>query len=94
MVLASEGYPERATKGCVIDGLAEAAAVSGAHVFHAATAVDAERVVTAGGRVLTIAATGETVDDAAERAYLAASRVRFEGMQMRRDIAHRARSRT
>jgi phosphoribosylamine--glycine ligase len=87
VVLAAAGYPARPRAGDPITGLDEAAAL-GAEVFHAGTALTADgRLVTAGGRVLAVAARGATVRDARRRAYAAADRVRFEGRQMRRDIA-------
>jgi phosphoribosylamine---glycine ligase len=89
VVLASRGYPEGASKGDVIAGLDEAAA-EGAQVFHAGTAEEDGRVVTAGGRVLSVTALGDGPAEARERAYAAAAQVRFEGLQMRGDIALRA----
>ena len=87
VVLASRGYPESSSRGDPIEGVEEAEAL-GAEVLHAGTALDAEgRLVTAGGRVLAVAARGADVEAARERAYRAAERVRFEGRQMRRDIA-------
>jgi phosphoribosylamine-glycine ligase len=62
-------------------------------VFHAGTALDGDTVVTSGGRVLSLTAIGETIDEAAERAYAAADVIDFEGKQLRRDIGHRARTR-
>jgi phosphoribosylamine--glycine ligase len=55
-------------------------------VFHAGTRREGEQVVTAGGRVLGVTAMGDTLALAAERAYAAAARIRFEGMHYRRDI--------
>jgi phosphoribosylamine--glycine ligase len=87
VVLAAAGYPGRPRGGDPISGLDEAAAL-GAEVFHAGTARDAGgRLVTAGGRVLAVAARGATVREARRNAYSAAEHVRFEGRQMRRDIA-------
>jgi phosphoribosylamine--glycine ligase len=62
-------------------------------VFHAGTALEGDQVVTSGGRVLSVTAIGETIDEAAERAYAAAAMIEFEGKQFRRDIGWRARSR-
>ncbi|MEZ4251123.1 MAG: phosphoribosylglycinamide synthetase C domain-containing protein [Polyangiales bacterium] len=62
-------------------------------VFHAGTKAADEGFVTAGGRVLAVTATGLTLDEAADRAYAAADRIRFEGKQLRRDIGWRARTR-
>ena len=87
VVLASRGYPESSSKGDPISGLDE---VDGAEVFHAGTAADDGRIVTAGGRVLGVTALGGTPGEARDRAYEAAERIRFEGRQMRTDIAARA----
>jgi phosphoribosylamine--glycine ligase len=90
VVLASRGYPESAESGQPILGLDDAAAVPGAMVFHAGTARREGRIVTAGGRVLTVVGRGRSHRDAIETAYRAAAHVRFEGMQMRRDIGQKA----
>ena len=90
VVLASAGYPASSSKGDVIAGLEEAAACEGVAVTHAGTATAEGRVVTAGGRVLNVTGIGPTPRDARERAYDAAGRISFEGMQMRTDIASRA----
>jgi len=60
---------------------------TGAHVFHAGTARNGEQLVTNGGRILNVTATGDTVIDARERAYAACDRISFDGMRYRRDIA-------
>lgn len=87
VVLASAGYPADPRTGDVIEGLEDASA-AGAEVFHAGTARDGDgRIVTAGGRVLAVSAGGDTVAQARERAYAAARLVRFDGRQMRGDIA-------
>jgi phosphoribosylamine---glycine ligase len=88
VVLASAGYPESSSKGDVIRGLAEAAEL--AEVTHAGTAERDGEVVTAGGRVLNVTGLGATPAEARDRAYDAASRISFEGMQVRTDIAARA----
>jgi phosphoribosylamine--glycine ligase len=87
LVLASRGYPESSSKGDAISGLDE---VEGAEVFHAGTAAEDGRIVTAGGRVLGVTALGGTPGEARDRAYEAAERIEFEGRQMRSDIAARA----
>jgi phosphoribosylamine--glycine ligase len=88
LVLASAGYPESSSKGDVISGLAEAAAL--AEVTHAGTAERDGEIVTAGGRVLNVTGLGPTPAAARDRAYDAAGRIAFEGMQIRTDIAARA----
>jgi phosphoribosylamine--glycine ligase len=90
VVLASAGYPASSSKGDVIEGLEEAAAVEGVEVTHAGTARRDGEVVTAGGRVLNVTGLGPTAADARQRAYDAAELIRFEGRQMRTDIAARA----
>jgi phosphoribosylamine---glycine ligase len=92
LVLASAGYPESSSKGDVIHGLEEAAAL--AEVTHAGTAERDGEIVTAGGRVLNVTALGADPAEARDRAYDAASRISFDGMQIRTDIAARAVSRT
>jgi phosphoribosylamine--glycine ligase len=86
VVLASEGYPEKPVRGTPIDGLEAAAAVPGAIVFHAGTARADEQLVTAGGRVLNVGATGPDLATALRTAYSAAAQVRYPGRQMRSDI--------
>jgi phosphoribosylamine--glycine ligase len=88
LVLASAGYPESSSKGDVIHGLAEAAEL--AEITHAGTAAEGGEIVTAGGRVLNVTALGADAAAARDRAYDAASRISFDGMQIRSDIAARA----
>lgn len=89
VVMASAGYPEQATTGDVIDGVADADGLDRVTVLHAGTTRDAEgRLVTAGGRVLAVTATGTDVDDARDRAYGGVARIRFPGAQHRGDIGH------
>jgi len=87
VVLCAAGYPGNHEKGHPITGLAETARMPGVEVFHAGTARDGDRLVTAGGRVLVVTATAASMTEAASRAYDAADRIHFEGKQMRRDIA-------
>jgi phosphoribosylamine--glycine ligase len=89
VVLASRGYPGPYPTGMPIEGLDKAAATAGLPVFHSGTAVRDGRVVTAGGRVLTVSALGPTVQDARDRAYEACSLIEFDGLHFRRDIAER-----
>jgi phosphoribosylamine---glycine ligase len=90
VVLASAGYPASSSKGDVISGLDEAAAIEGVEVTHAGTARRDGEIVTAGGRVLNVTGLGSSAADARQRAYDAADRISFEGRQMRTDIAERA----
>jgi phosphoribosylamine---glycine ligase len=93
VVLASAGYPASSSKGDVISGLDEAAALEGVELTHAGTARENGDVVTAGGRVLNATGIGPTAADARRRAYDAAELISFEGRQMRTDIAARAADR-
>ncbi|MEM8836002.1 MAG: phosphoribosylamine--glycine ligase [Planctomycetota bacterium] len=93
VVLASEGYPGEYHTKMPINGLAEAAEVPGVHVFHAGTKVIDKQVVTAGGRVLNVVGTGESLEQARERAYQAADLIDFRGKTLRRDIASKAMAR-
>jgi phosphoribosylamine--glycine ligase len=90
VVLASRGYPESSQSGCVIDGVAEAEQIPGVLVFHAGTAVQEGRLVTAGGRVLTVVGTGADFTEAIRRAYDGVAKISFDGMQYRRDIGRKA----
>jgi phosphoribosylamine--glycine ligase len=88
VVLASGGYPRDYEKGVPIEGLAEVEGDPDVVVFHAGTKRGADGgYATAGGRVLGVTARGRDVAEAAARAYAAADRIRFRGMQLRRDIA-------
>jgi phosphoribosylamine--glycine ligase len=90
VVLAAHGYPEAPRKGDVIRGLP--APQDDYHVFHGGTVLNGADIVTNGGRVLCVTALGLNVRAAQRRAYEIAEQVRFEGMQYRRDIGHRALS--
>jgi phosphoribosylamine--glycine ligase len=90
VVLAAGGYPEAPETGKAIDGIEAASEVPGSIVFHAGTAKRDGRLVTAGGRVLTIVGRSASYRDAIDTAYAAASRIQFEGMQYRRDIGRKA----
>jgi phosphoribosylamine--glycine ligase len=87
VVLTAAGYPDNAETGRAISGVNEVRSMPDVHIFHANTRRTAEGLVTAGGRVLNIVATGDTVQQARTRAYDAASHVHFGGMHYRRDIA-------
>jgi phosphoribosylamine--glycine ligase len=90
IVLGAHGYPERPRSGDPIHGLEVAEALEGVSVLHAGTALRGDAVVTAGGRVLGVRASAPTLADARARAYEAAGKIHFDGMQFRRDIAARA----
>jgi len=90
VVLASANYPGSVTTGVPIDGIEAAERLAGVEVFHAGTALKDNRVVTAGGRVLTVVGHGRTFEDAIDRAYGGVSKISFEGMQYRRDIGRKA----
>ena len=87
VVLASGGYPGDHPTGLLISGLEEAAEVPRVFVFHAGTRARDGRVVTSGGRVLGLSALGSSFGEARDRAYQACSRISFEGMHYRKDIA-------
>jgi phosphoribosylamine--glycine ligase len=87
VTIASRGYPAAGDRGTPIEGIAEAEA-TGAIVFHAGTAVDADgRLVTNGGRVLNVTGVGEDVSEARRRAYAGVERISFAGAKVRTDIA-------
>jgi phosphoribosylamine---glycine ligase len=86
VVLTAGDYPAGNDVGSPIDGI-EDAEQAGAHVFHAGTALNGERLVTNGGRILSVTSTGITVSVARERAYAACEHISFAGMRYRNDIA-------
>ena len=90
VVAASKGYPGSYTAGYPISGLEDAARVPGVEVFHAGTTFDEGQFRTAGGRVLAVTATGDTLRQALDSAYDAIDQISFDGMVYRRDIGHRA----
>lgn len=87
LVLASKGYPESPETGFDITGIEDAQEMDDVEVFHAGTKSINGNFVTAGGRVLSVCGLGDTMELARERAYEAASKIHFEGMQLRSDIA-------
>ncbi len=100
VVLASDGYPEKPRTGMAIEGLDGASgqltrAADDVVVYHAGTTRDREgRLVTSGGRVLCVTATGENLEAARAKAYAACEKIRFAGMQYRRDIGASVTART
>ncbi len=90
VVMASRGYPESSESGCVIEGVDAAEALEGVSVCHAGTATRDGDLVTAGGRVLTVVGRGLDFRRAIDRAYAGVAKIRFDGMQFRRDIGKKA----
>jgi phosphoribosylamine---glycine ligase len=90
VVLASDGYPGDVRTGFAVEGLDRADGLEHVQVFHAGTAERDGRIVTSGGRVLTVVGRGATYDTAIARAYDGVSKIRFEGMQFRTDIGRKA----
>lgn len=91
VVMASPGYPGAYPTGHVITGLDAAAKLDAVAIFHAGTKDNEQGdIVTAGGRVLAVTATGQLFHEARERCYAAVERIHFEGAHYRRDIGFRA----
>jgi len=90
VAMASGGYPGQYEKGKVIEGLDEVRKMQDVQVFHAGTAMKNGKLVTAGGRVLGVTALGKDLRSAVARAYDAVSKIRWEGVHYRTDIARRA----
>jgi phosphoribosylamine--glycine ligase len=88
VVLAAQGYPDVPEKGRVVSGLP--AAAEDVRVFHSGTALKDGAIVTNGGRVLCVTALGDSIRMAQRRAYEVVDGIRFDSMQYRRDIGHRA----
>lgn len=89
VVAASGGYPGKYQKGLPITGIDEAEKLDDVVVFHAGTAVRDGQVVTNGGRVLNVTATGDTLEAALDKAYKAIKLIKFDGMHYRTDIGKR-----
>ena len=90
VVIAAGGYPGPVQTGAAIDGLEAVETLEDVLVFHAGTGSADGRVVTAGGRVLTIVGRGDSFDRAIARAYAGVERIRFDGMRWRTDIGRKA----
>jgi phosphoribosylamine--glycine ligase len=88
VVLAAPGYPDAPKTGDVVTGLP--APGEDFRVFHSGTALKDGAIVTSGGRVLCVTALGDSIKTAQRRAYEVVEGIRFDGMQYRRDIGHRA----
>lgn len=89
IVMASKGYPDSYEKGKVITGIEEVEKDNDIVVFHAGTEEINGKLVTNGGRVLTVTATGETIEKAREKVYNAVEKIKFEGAHYRKDIGFR-----
>ena len=90
VMLASGGYPAEYKTGFEIRGIESAESDSEVVVFHAGTKISSDEIVTAGGRVLGVSATGTNLSDALQKAYKAAQKVSFEGMHYRTDIGKKS----
>jgi phosphoribosylamine--glycine ligase len=90
VVAASRGYPESSESGRPISGIEAAELIPGVSVCHAGTAWKDGRLVTSGGRVLTVVGGGDSFAEAIGRAYSGIERIAFDGMQYRRDIGRNA----
>ena len=90
VVMASGGYPGDFAKGLPITGIEQAESEPDIKVFHAGTATQAGQLVTAGGRVLGVAALGRSISEAQKRAYRACEKIQFEAAHYRHDIAAKA----
>lgn len=91
VVVASEGYPERARSGDPITGIEDAEALPGVHVLHAGTGLsETGELVSAGGRVLSVVALGTDLADARRRAYEGVAKIDLKGSHHRTDIALKA----
>lgn len=89
VVLASGGYPESYEKGIEITGCEEAEAMEDIVLFHAGTRMEDGRLLTSGGRVMNVTATGDTLDEAIAKAYKAVEKIHFDKMHYRTDIGRR-----
>ena len=83
VVLASKGYPEDYKKGFEISGLND---VDDSIIFHAGTSFNNGKIVTNGGRVLSIVSSGKTMKEALKKSYKSIDKINFEGKTYRQDI--------
>jgi phosphoribosylamine--glycine ligase len=94
VVLASGGYPGKFESGKEIKGLTEAAQVPDVKVLHAGTKRQGDAIVTSGGRVLGVAASGPSLEGALQKAYAAVGKIHFDGMHYRKDIGRHSQKTT
>ena len=92
VVMAAKGYPGSYKKGKEISGLNEAAALPDVMVFHAGTKAEAGKVLSSGGRVLGVTATGSDISSASKKVYDAVAKIKWDGIHYRKDIGHRVRN--
>jgi phosphoribosylamine--glycine ligase len=90
VIMATKGYPGDYGKGFVIEGLDDAAEVEGVEIFHAGTKAKDGKILSNGGRVINVCATGKTVTEAQQRAYAAVDRIQWPEGFCRRDIGWQA----
>jgi phosphoribosylamine---glycine ligase len=90
VIMATKGYPGDYGKGFVIEGLDDAAKIEGVEIFHAGTKAEGGKILSNGGRVLNVCATGKTVTEAQQRAYAAVDRINWPEGYCRRDIGWQA----
>jgi phosphoribosylamine--glycine ligase len=90
VVASSAGYPGSYKTGLPISGLGAAGQVPGVQIFHSGTTQVGGQLLTAGGRVLGVTASGDSLKEALGRAYQAMAEIHFDGIYYRRDIGHRA----
>ncbi|MBI3754484.1 MAG: phosphoribosylamine--glycine ligase [Deltaproteobacteria bacterium] len=90
VVMTSKGYPGDYEKGKEIKGIEEASKLKDVVVFHAGTAINGGKLVTAGGRVLGVTAMGVGIKRAINKAYEAVSRIKWDGAHYRKDIGEKA----
>jgi phosphoribosylamine---glycine ligase len=88
--MAAKGYPGDYAKGTRIDGLDQAAKIEGVEIFHAGTRSNDGVILSNGGRVLNVCATGKSITEAQQRAYEAVDRIRWPEGFCRRDIGWQA----
>ena len=89
VIVASGGYPKSYQKGCVMD-FGKAEELPDVTVYHAGTALKDGKLVTSGGRVLGVTATGKDLETALQKAYAAVEEIHFDGAFYRKDIGQRA----
>ncbi len=90
VVMASGGYPKKYQTGIEIEGLDEYGQVDGAFVYHAGTKFENEKFLTAGGRVLNVTSTGDTLKEALDKSYSCVKKIHFENNHFRNDIGAKA----